>query len=275
MLDVPRSYDGVAFNPVPGSENRIHSDDVARQHGFRGGLVPGVVISAYLVEPAVRAWGLDFLARGRAAIAVRKPLYDGDRFEVRIRESFERGYEGALVAPDGVTCADARVELPATSLAPPVRRGDPPVPEAGSRPPATREALERLRERGMGSIRARFERDVPLAAYHRDVRAMPELVRAEPGGYANAGLVLGLTNWVLAANVCLGPWLHLQADAQNHAPVPLGSEVVVEAAVADLFERKGHAFVDLDVAAFLLEGPPVVRARLRAIYRLRGDEAPQ
>ncbi len=265
----PRPFEATAFNPVPDSENRIHSDEVARQHGFRGGLVPGVVVSAYLLEPAVRAWGVDFLARGRAAIVVRKPLYDGDRFAVEIRESIDRGYEGALLGADGEVCAEGRVELPGATGPAPVRRGDPPAPAPEARPPATREALERLRERGLGSIRARFTRDTPLASYHRDPADMPELVRAEPGGHANPAIVLGLSNWVLAANVRLGPWLHLQTDSQSHAPIALDSEVVVEAAIADLFERKGHSFVDLDVATFLLEGPPVASMRLRAIYRLR------
>lgn len=270
MLDIPRSYEGVAFNPVPDSENRIHSDEVARRHGFRGGLVPGVVISAYLVEPAVRASGLEFLTRGCASIVVRRPLYDGDRFEVRVSRVLERGYEAGLAGADGSTCAEARVELPVELPAPPVRRGDPPAPAADARPPATCEVMERLRERAMGSIRARFEPGVQLASYHGDPRAMPELVRAEPGGHANMGLLLGLTNWILAANVRLGPWLHLQTDSQCYAAVPLGAEVVVEAAIADLFERRGHAFVDLDVAAFRLDGSPVMGARLRAIYRLRG-----
>ena len=36
------TYTMTARNPATGSENRIHADDVARRHGFRGGLVPGV-----------------------------------------------------------------------------------------------------------------------------------------------------------------------------------------------------------------------------------------
>ena len=59
-MAVPRSYEGVAWNPVPDSENRIHSDEGARQYGFRGGLVPGVTVSAYLIHPAwvgFEPWG--------------------------------------------------------------------------------------------------------------------------------------------------------------------------------------------------------------------------
>jgi hypothetical protein len=66
-------------------------------------------------------------------------------------------------------------------------------------------------------------------------------------------------------------WLHLQTESQNYRPIPRNGELLVESAIADLFEKKGHEFVDLDVAAYLLDTQePVMSARLRAIYQLRG-----
>ena len=86
MIRTPRqrSWQGEAFNEVPESENRIHGDDVAKQFGFTGGLVPGVTVSAYLMHPAVEHWGMDWLLRGRAKAVVKRPLYDGDRFDVTV-----------------------------------------------------------------------------------------------------------------------------------------------------------------------------------------------
>ena len=90
-------------------------------------------------------------------------------------------------------------------------------------------------------------------------------------GWANMAFVLGMTNWHLAANVKLGPWLHLQTDCQCFSMIESGAKLVVEGAVVDLFERKGHRFVDVDVAAFRREdSSPVMATRLRAIYQLRG-----
>ena len=37
---------GIAFNQVPNSTNQIHGDEMAERFGFRGGLVPGVTLSA-------------------------------------------------------------------------------------------------------------------------------------------------------------------------------------------------------------------------------------
>ena len=87
----PFGYRGVAYNPVPSSENRIHGDEVARQHGFRGGLVPGVVVSAYLLDPALRAFGLDALRGSYAEVVVHKPLYDGSSFEVLVESQHADG----------------------------------------------------------------------------------------------------------------------------------------------------------------------------------------
>lgn len=58
------TYTVKAFNPSTESENRIHADDVARAYGFRGGLVPGVTLWAYMVHPAVERHGPAFLSHG-------------------------------------------------------------------------------------------------------------------------------------------------------------------------------------------------------------------
>jgi hypothetical protein len=82
--------------------------------------------------------------------------------------------------------------------------------------------------------------------------------------------VLGLTNWALAANVLVSPWLHLQTESQCFEAIEYGSELIVESAIVDLFEKKGHHFCDVDVAAFFAaDDTPLMRARLRAIYQLR------
>jgi len=46
-----------AKNTSTQSENKIHDDTLARRYGFRGGLVPGVIVYAYLTEPLVAGLG--------------------------------------------------------------------------------------------------------------------------------------------------------------------------------------------------------------------------
>jgi hypothetical protein len=270
-MEIPKSWQGEAYNQSTESENRIHSDEVAREYGFKGGLVPGVTVSAYLIHPGVEAWGLDWLTRGRASVVVGKPLYDGRPFRVEVSDATERSYRAVLIDEEDVECASADVELPENVPSPPEFRGDSRIGEGYERPQGTRDVMEGLRKQGMRALRARWDGTTGIVSYLRDASGMPETLRAEGGGYANPANTLGITNWVLGGNVKISPWLHLQTDSQNYAPIPPGSELVAEVAIADLFERKGHEFVDLDVSVYFEATQKVVMsARLRAIYKMRG-----
>lgn len=265
---LPVGWNGVAFNQATASENRIHADDVARKYGFRGGLVPGVTVYAYLVHPAVVAWGEAWLARGRAHLELRKPLYDGSAFRVEVREASAVGYAATLFDADGIACAVATVALPAEpGTTAPALRGDRPVPPAEARPPATLAVMERLQRDGMGALRVQWRGAGELDRYTREASEMPLLVRSDGGGRANPAFVLGLANWVLARNVELGPWIHTESDVQHHAPVRLGDWLSVEASVTSLFERRGNRFVEMAICAHT-EGGPVLVARHHAIYEL-------
>jgi len=267
-MGTPESYGGQAFNPVPDSENRIHSDEVARAYGFRGGLVPGVTVSAYCLHPAAVAWGRDWLERGQAHVAVRTPVYDGDEFTVELQVATATAYEAELVDEAGRVCASASASLPAAAPPPPVRRHDPLLARDAERPAASRDVLESLRASGLGAMPARWTDASPMTSYFRDPLAMAPVFRDE--GFANPSFVLGLTNWVLAGNVRMSPWLHLETWSQHHRAIAPGTSLIVEAAIADLFEKKGHHFVDLDVGVFDAEDDSAVASvRLRAIYLMR------
>jgi hypothetical protein len=263
---------GVAYNAATESENRIHADDVARRFGFRGGLVPGVTVFAYLVQPAIEAWGLDWLDSGAATLACRRPLYDGARFEVEVAHERGRAYQGRVIDEHGVACAEGRVSVTAERPPAPQRRGDPPVCKPEARPPVSRAALESLRENGMGALQLVWRGDGEMGRTSRALADMPALVRPDRAGFANPAFVLGLANWVLARNVRLDAWIHAESALQNFSALRLGDPATVEARITDLFARGGHEFVDLEVAAFS-DARPVMRATHRAIYRLRGAES--
>lgn len=275
-MSVPRAYRAVAYNPVPESENRIHSDEVAKRYGFRGGLVPGVTMHAYLVQPAIEAWGLDFLGRGGASVLLRQPLYDGESFEVQILRSGDGEFDAQLLGEDGSLRAEANVwvrgerEMPA----PPVLRSAPDPPPMSERPDATRAVLRGLKPTGLGALTVTWDERVELTQTARELDDMPDLVRQDRGGYATPAFTLGLANWVLTRSVVLGPWIHVQSKVQHFAPIALHDELVVEATIVDLFEKRGNEFVDLEVAAFReRDGAPVMSADHRAIYVLRERSA--
>ena len=56
-MSAATTYEIEAFNTASASTNKIHDDAVARNYGFRGGLVPGVDVYAYITHLPVERWG--------------------------------------------------------------------------------------------------------------------------------------------------------------------------------------------------------------------------
>lgn len=267
----PVSYQGVAFNEVPDSENAIHGDTVAAQFGFEGGLVPGVTVSAYLAHPAVEAWDLVYVERGAAHIVIEKPVYDGQPFQVEVTMHGDRAYSAVLTDQSGSVRARGRCWLPDRLPEPPILRGDDVLPTDPERPRGTLETMRQLQQSGLGALRLHWDDSAELTTYFSDPGLMSQPLSSAGGRHAHLGFVLGLTNWALGSNVQIGPWLHLQTESQCFQAIEFGTELIVESAIVDLFEKKGHHFCDVEVGAFQSsDNAAVMRARLRAIYQLRG-----
>ena len=104
----------VAFNTATASANKIHDDEVATRLGFRGGLVPGVDVYAYLCHPPAARWGLDWLRHGTMRARFHSPVYDGHEVEVtspdgsalQLRDGDELCAEGAAGLGDPVPAPD-------------------------------------------------------------------------------------------------------------------------------------------------------------------------
>ena len=55
-----------ALNTAPDSKNEIHGDKLAKEFGFKGGLVPGVTISAYLLHHVIAKGEIEGINNGLA-----------------------------------------------------------------------------------------------------------------------------------------------------------------------------------------------------------------
>ena len=86
-------HTAVARNFAAASENRIHSDEVARRFGFTGALVPGVTVFAHLTAPLTKRFGARWLERSRVTTRFNKPAYEGDALTV-----VDVDREGGLIA---------------------------------------------------------------------------------------------------------------------------------------------------------------------------------
>lgn len=248
----------VAFNTATASANKIHDDEVAKRFGFRGGLVPGVDVYAYLCHPPAARWGRAWLERGTMRARFHSPVYDG--------------HDVVVTSPDGSRlelrdgdelCADG-----AAGLGDPVRAPDPAawpdVEQSDDPPPAAPEVL--VPGTALGLEPHGFHAG-PHAQYLDDVRETLPLYAAER--IAHPGWILRDANYVLSTNVRLGPWIHVESAVQHHGVVEDGQVVGCRALVTEEWEHKGHRFVRLDVL-HTADGRPVARTDHTAIYRPRG-----
>jgi len=252
-----------AFNTATGSDNKMHDDEVARSYGFRGGLVPGVDVFAYLTHLPVARWGSAFLSRGAIDARFVHPVYDGDRVTVDAAEG-RMALSLNLRDSAGTVCATARASLPVSAPAALPVDEIPVVARPDDRPAASPEvfAIHPV----LGTIEVGFHGERALG-YLADVREALPIYLDER--VAHPGWLLRYANYALADNVRLGPWIHVSSAVQFHGLVHDGDRLSVRSRVDDAFERKGHRFVMLDVRHVVNGERVAMRTVHTAIYAPR------
>ena len=256
---MPWEHEVEAFNTATESTNRMHDDAVASTYGFRGGLVPGVDVWAYLTRPCTDRWGAEFLERGSMEARFVSPVYDGERVTALLDD------DGSLrcTGPDGTERARGR----ATVEDPPPWAELPFAPLPEEPPLATPELL--APGTVLGTLHMRHRADA-AAQYLDDVRETSELY--EGGAVCHPGFLARTANWVITNTVRLGPWIHVSTRAHHRGIARDGELLEVRGVVVDEREHKGHRFVDIDVTV-TADGRPVWSAFHTAIWRPRRARA--
>lgn len=256
-------YTLCAFNTATASTNKMHDDEVAQQYGFRGGLVPGVDVYAYLTHLPAEAWGLEWLQRGTMRARFLTPVYDGDTVTVTSSPSGARTLRLELRDSRGDLCATGEATLPDEPPELPDPSDWPEVEPPADQPPASPESLRVGTALGFPAHTFVADR---AGEYLADVRESLPLYAAER--VAHPGWLLRDANYVLSSGVRLGPWIHVESVTQHLDVVRDGERVSARALVTGEWERKGHRFVALDV--LLLAGSrPVARVAHTAIHTPR------
>jgi hypothetical protein len=249
-----------AFNTATASENKIHDDAVASRFGFTGGLVPGVDVFAYLAHMPMARWGKDWLAGGAMQARFVKPVYDGDA--ATVTADIDNGGLILSISARGETCATGSARprgAPPADHTPPAAE----MPDFESRPRASMQSL--APGLTLGTLRETYTRAEGLA-HIEAVRDDPALY--DDGRVANAAWLLRRANYVLADNVKLGPWIHVESSIDLHGLLMDGDPLEVRANVARNVETKGHLMVELDVQ-MLSQERRIMSCRHWAIYEPR------
>lgn len=246
------TYSVESYNTATQSTNRMHDDTVAQTYGFRGGLVPGVDVWAYMTRPCVERWGVDFLTSGRMHARFRSPVYDGEVVTVSLDD------DGALVAagPEGDERATGSADLAVDRAL----RELPSAPLVESPPPVAAALL--APGTVLGTITFGYHA-AEAHAYLVDVRD-DSAVYAD-GAICHPGFLARQANYVLSRSVRLGPWIHVETTAWHRGLVHDGNQVEVRGIVRDEYERTGHRFVEIDVE-ITADGAPVWSAAHTAIW---------
>ena len=259
-----------ARNTAADSENKIHDDATAATFGFRGGLVPGVAVYAYMTVPLVERFGLGWLERGSMQVKFHQPFYDGEEVLVRAETDESEPINIAITAEreDSTVCATALATVDERSawLGETKLEDYPeaPLPSHDTRPIPSAETL--VRGCRLGTLNETLS--VPDLAT-LDALADQLSIYRGANAIAHPYTLLALANQILVRNYKLGPWIHAASDLINWSSVGHGDTVSVKGRIADCFERKGHEFVVLDLLLSANGNRIVQQVRHTAIYRPR------
>ena len=268
-LETLPGYHVTARNTSSNSENKIHDDATARRYGFRGALVPGVTVYAYLTEPLVAAFGAAWLERGTASVRFHKPIMDGEEVQVTAAVT-ARDPKAATVTVTGATAATPE----AATLAATLPAGSPtpvnlamyrmaPLPEP--RPEATRAHLAALD--GLGTPVNTYDEACAAEWLDRVDDSLP-LYRGRDG-WIHPAFFLDQANKALRQNVRLGPWIHASSVVRHLGGARVGETLATRGRVRSVFEKNLREFVELDLVIVAGDRPrPVAHVVHTAIYRL-------
>ncbi len=272
MPDTLPVYRVRARNTATQSENRIHDDALARRYGFRGGLVPGVIVYAYLTQPLVAGLGDAWLGRGTAHARFRRPVLDAEDVTVTgdVTTRDARAVSASVAARTEAEgeCGLAEVTLPAGSPTPVNVAMYPKASLPAERPPVSREHLGRVDV--LGTPETTYDAEI-AAAWLEKVNDPLPLYRGR-NAWVHPAFYLDQANRALDQNVRLGPWIHVESRVRHLGGARFGETLQTRGRVRSVYERKGRHYVELDLLIVAAgERPrPVAHVLHTAIFKL-GD----
>jgi hypothetical protein len=142
------------------------------------------------------------------------------------------------------------------------------APARDSRPPASPTSL--APGTVLGQVSLPTDQDA-TEVYLAKVQEPSDLYRER--AWLHPGLLLEGANSVLSANVILPAWLHVGSEVSHRRAADIGEPVEVRGRVAELWERRGHQFVTLDVV-WLATDEVVATAKHTAIWELAPPAGP-
>ncbi len=263
-------YQVRTHNPSTQSENRMHSDDVARQFGFSGGLVPGVTVFSHMTQPLVARYGDAWLARGTAEVSFGKPAYEGELLSIHTADAGDGTQVLTCVNEQGVELARMNSALPAAPSQPDARGNIPPAPPLRERPVVTWDLMEVGKPFPVLAWTPTHDENLEWC---RDTRDELPLYRQGTAPLLHPGFILRQANYVLRKRFVIPAWIHASSRITFFEALRVGPAYEVRAIPEEKWNHKGHEFVRLYVAV-RREQRTVAEILHTAIFRPRPRNTP-
>lgn len=267
------TYELKAVNFAENSSNKIHSDEVARNYGFAGGLVPGIAIYAYMTHPVVERLGLDWLQGGTISAKFIKPVYAGDMVRVQAKESGSslQAFEVLVENAEGILCAvgSAGIVSHGSKSPDPSQYPRRPLPASYQRKEAC--AVNLPAGTQLGKLDFHMEPYGLESKVRNDYRDKLSIYSG-PDAVCHPAYMLEQANQILAENVDLGPWIHTKSEVQNFSSPKAGEKLSIRGFVTRSYEKRGNELVDLDLAIFDSKERGVAKVKHTAIIRLKPQD---
>jgi acyl dehydratase len=254
-----------AVNTAPDSVNRIHSEEGAKEYGFKGGLVPGAATFSYICEALRWSQGDDWPDRAYVDIRYLAPVYDGEQVRVDIETSVGRSGEVSVTGPAGQVCArgvfaerDAGLfSVPAGTL-----------PEVGA-PERTVPLI------GANVVEAEYLASVPVVIDSDECATYLDALGLDAGFYLERGqphlgfLARMYTRLIAASFERVGPAIHAATELEVLRPLRFGETVSVRGRVDRLFRKRGHGYWTFEMGWVDADGRTCLRAMHTGIYDVK------
>lgn len=249
----------IAKNFAVASENKIHSDAIAKRLGFTGALVPGVTVFGHLTWPLTEKCGTKWLADSYVTTRFLKPAYDGEPLSISMKERESLSCEchnrsGVLLAT-----LDCRLQERA-----------PPVDERAAtiKSDAAADRIEITWD--TVNVDEPFPTYIwlPDVEHNRDYSArLDDETPIFKQGVLHPHAILSQANQVLVRRYVMPAWIHTGSEIRFRKLLRVADAIEMRAVPIEKWEKKGHQFIRLYIAC-LVGGEVTTEIYHTAIFKV-------
>ena len=222
------------------ARNPIHTDEGGKAAGFDGALVAGVTVYAYLTNPVLTLWGVDWLREGSSLVEFKSPVLANELVE--------------CVTVLNQTSLDVKATVNDEVRAQCTAYMKKPSPETS--PHSSIESLEPEKILLVDEWESYGQR------VGDDHELYSEL------GVIHPAVWPALANHIVEKNLVNGAWIHTRSKISHHGLVQIGSVATIESRVINRFETKtgNRAIIDVSV---IVAGEKVVDIEHESIISIK------